>query len=84
MAINLIFGRSEPDESVEKNYALVKKMVHIFENEFGSTNCKELIGCDLGTKEGQHRFTSGKLISKCKRMTEEATRIALSIIEDES
>jgi C_GCAxxG_C_C family probable redox protein len=84
MAINMFFGRNEPGESVEKNYALVKKLVDIFEKEFGSINCKELIGCDLGTKEGQHRFMSGDLITRCKHMTEGATRIAMSIIEDES
>ena len=81
MAINLIFGRDKPDESVEKNYISVQKFVNTFESKFGSTNCRELIQCDLGTKEGQEKFKSGPLIKKCLKMTEEAARMAMEIIE---
>jgi C_GCAxxG_C_C family probable redox protein len=83
MALNLIFGRDKADESIEKNYACVQKFVDAFENEFGSTNCRELVNCDLNTKEGQNHFKSKNLITKCHRMTEEATRMAMEIIEGE-
>ena len=84
MAINLFYGRSKPDESLEINFAVVQKLLDIFKSKFGSTNCQQLIGCDLGTKEGQNTFKLNKLIERCKDYTEEATKLAMSIIENES
>jgi C_GCAxxG_C_C family probable redox protein len=84
MAINLFYGRGVPDESVETSYITVRKLIDLFESKFGSTNCKQLIGCDLGTEEGRHTFMSNNLIEQCRNYTEEATRMAMSIIEEES
>jgi C_GCAxxG_C_C family probable redox protein len=81
MAINLFFGRSAPDESVETSYIAVRKLVDRFESKFVSRNCEKLIGCDLGTKEGQQYFRSNNVIEGCRHCTEEATRMAMSIIE---
>ena len=67
MAINLFYGRSKPEESLETNFAVVQKFLDIFKSKFGSTNCRHLIGCDLGTKEGQNTFKLNKLIERCKR-----------------
>ena len=84
MAINLFYGRSKPGESLETDFAVVQKLLDKFESEFGSTNCKELIGCDLGTEQGQNTFKENKLVERCKDYTEEATKMAMSIIEDRS
>ncbi|MFC1823386.1 C-GCAxxG-C-C family protein [Thermodesulfobacteriota bacterium] len=81
MVINLVTGRNSPDESVEENYALCQKMMASFQDRFGSTNCQELTGCDLGTDEGQKIFGEKNHIEKCKDYTEEAARIAHSIME---
>ena len=56
MAINLFYGRNSPDDSVEQNYKAVNTFIRMFENKFGSTNCKNLTGCDLGTEQGQIFF----------------------------
>ncbi len=84
MALNLFYGRSLPDESVEICYANVQKLVEMFENKFNSTNCKQLLGCDLGTEEGQNKFMANNLIEQCKSYTEEATKMVITIIEDET
>ena len=84
MAINLFYGRSKPDESLETNFAVVQRLINIFKSKFGSTNCKELISCDLGTEEGQYTFRENKLVEQCKDYTEEATKMAMSIIGDRS
>jgi C_GCAxxG_C_C family probable redox protein len=81
MAISLFFGRRSPSDSVEQIYAIVQKFLDAFEDKFGSTNCKELTGCDLGTDEGQKFFEENKIVIKCHDYTVEATRIALSLIE---
>jgi C_GCAxxG_C_C family probable redox protein len=83
IAISLFTGRRSPEDSVLKTYEPVQKLVDRFAAEFGSTNCKELTGCDLGTDEGQNQFKANNLIEECRRYTEEAARIAMGIIEGE-
>ncbi len=80
MSLSLLTGRSSPDESVEENYAAVQKLLSAFEGKFGSTNCQELIACDLGTKEGQEIYEANNLDEQCKRYTEEATRLAMQLL----
>jgi hypothetical protein len=53
----------------------------MFESKFGSTNCKDLIGCDLGTEEGQKHFRENDLSQQCRNYTEEATRMAMILLE---
>ena len=83
MAIGLFTGRNNSEESSKKNYAAVQRLMGEFEGKFESTNCKELTGCDLGTKEGLKDFKAKGLMKECSQYTEEATRIAMTIIEEE-
>lgn len=83
MAISLFTGRSEPGESVDKNYAKVRELIETFENKFGSTSCIGLTGCDLSTEQGQNSFHEQELIEKCYHFTEEATRMAIMLVEGE-
>lgn len=82
MAIGLFFGRSSPKDSIEKIYYIVQDFLEAFEKRFGTTNCKKLVGCDLGTEEGQKFFEENNLVINCHEYTEEATRLALSLIEE--
>lgn len=82
MGIGLMHGRSIPEEQVEPTYDVVQRLFNLFENKFGTTNCQELIGCDLNTDEGQEKFEANNLIEKCTEYTEEATRMAMSLIEE--
>lgn len=81
MAISIYYGRSLPDEAIDKSYIPIQKIIELFENEFGSTNCRELTGCDLGTEEGRRRFFAMNMLERCRGYTEEATKMAMSIIE---
>lgn len=83
MSLSLLTGRSAPDESVEENYLIVRKLMGMFEDRFGSTNCRELTGCNLSTEEGQETFWTNNLIEQCKGYTEEATRMTMLLIEEE-
>lgn len=80
MGIGLFTGRNSPEASVDDTYRRVRKLLEMFEARFGSTNCRELIGCDLGTEEGQNHFKTVR--AQCTMYTEEATRIAMSIVQD--
>jgi hypothetical protein len=80
MSIGLIKGRNEPNESREETYQLVNECINQFTNKFGSSNCEALIGCDIGTEEGQEYFVENDLYGRCYSFTEEATRIALTLL----
>ena len=82
MVIGIFAGRNEPTETVAESYTLVRKFVKEFGSKFGSTNCKDLTDCDLGTDEGQKYFKEHNIRQKCRSYTEEATRISLSLIGD--
>lgn len=82
MAISLISGRSTPDEELGRNYAMVQELIDSFENEFGTISCRQLLGCDLQTPEGQKLFKEKNMIEQCLTYSEKATEIAMSIIEE--
>jgi len=82
MGLGLMFGRSTPNASVERNYEMVQRFLEMFKKKFGTTNCYELIECDLTTDEGQDKFEKNNLIKNCTEYTEEATRMAMKLIEE--
>ena len=80
MGINLMTGRNLPAESLEVNYALVQKLIERFEKQYGSVNCRQLLGCDLATESGQRYFMENNLMESCLQYAEEATGLAISLI----
>jgi C_GCAxxG_C_C family probable redox protein len=82
MGINLIAGRSSPAESIEFSYTLTQKLISNFERQYGSVNCRQLIGCDLATEAGQQYFMENHLMERCLQYAEEATRMAISLIAE--
>lgn len=80
LAINLLTGRSSPQDSIDKNYALIQEFLRTFEDQFGSINCQALIECDLNTEEGQIRFQEENKIHQCYEYVEEATRMVLDLL----
>ena len=82
MGINLVTGRNSPAESLEVNYALIQKLISQFESQYGSVNCRQLIGCDLATEAGQRYFIENHLIESCLQYAEGATSMALLLIAE--
>ena len=82
MGINLLAGRCSPSDSLESCYALTQKMIDLFEQQYGSVNCGQLIACDLGTEEGQRFFLDNQLMEHCHQYAEGATTIAISIMAE--
>ena len=81
MGIGLALGRKEAGGSVSQSYDATKALVNRFSEEFGSVNCADLLGCHLGTPEGQQTFTEGKLWKRCMAYTGRATEMAAEIID---
>jgi C_GCAxxG_C_C family probable redox protein len=82
MGLGLAFGRSQPGESVQPAYMATQRLIGEFEREFGSRDCHALLGCDLGTPEGQATFREKKLSERCANFTGRATEIAASLLTE--
>ncbi len=82
MGIGLVAGRNSPAESLEPAYSLAQKLIRAFEEQYGSVNCRQLIGCDLATEAGQRYFMENNLTERCWQYAEAATRMASSLIAE--
>jgi C_GCAxxG_C_C family probable redox protein len=82
MGINLVAGRNSPDESIELSYYLTQELINRFEKQYGSVNCRQLMGCDLATGAGQQYFVEHNLMNSCLKYAEDATRMAVSLISE--
>lgn len=78
LGLGLLMGRDSQEESAEDCYAAVQSFKKAFEDRFGSTNCRTLTGCDLGTDEGQRSFVDLNLKQTCSKITEQAAGLAVS------
>jgi hypothetical protein len=77
-------GRSAPADSIDSIYAAVRELKRSFAQACGSTNCRELIGCDLGTEAGQRHFAEQGLRERCGGFVQTATRTVLAIADEGS
>lgn len=82
MGLSLAFGRSRSDESVATAYTATQRLVFEFERSFGSRDCHVLLGCDLGTAEGQAIFREQRLGQRCAEYTGKAAEIAAAILAE--
>ncbi len=82
LAINMVKGRNDATESIEENYVAIQRFIERFQKQFHSIQCGELTGCDLRTEEGKKAFVEGNKIELCLDLTEDATRLALHILEE--
>jgi C_GCAxxG_C_C family probable redox protein len=82
MGIGLALGRSRSEESVQATYASTQRLIGEFEQEFGARDCHILLGCDLGTQQGQAIFREKHLAERCVTYTGKAAEIAARIIAE--
>ena len=82
LAINMIYGRSKPSDPREDSEVKVQDLISTFKENFHSTHCYKLTGCDLGTEEGQEKYNINECYELCDKFVFEATKLTLDLIED--
>ncbi|NCC23990.1 MAG: C_GCAxxG_C_C family protein [Deltaproteobacteria bacterium] len=82
MGLGLSLGRTGHARDVNSMYAATQGLVRAFESEFGSRDCRVLLGCDLGTVEGQAFFRANKLGEKCLVFTGRTAEMAAQILDE--
>jgi C_GCAxxG_C_C family probable redox protein len=82
IGMGLALGRNKADTPPQACYAATQQLIHEFERSFGARNCNDLLGCDLGTPEGQATFRDQQLKDRCVRYTGTAAAIAARLIAE--
>jgi C_GCAxxG_C_C family probable redox protein len=83
MAIGLVHGREDPSQSRDQAYALARQVYRGFQEEMGSTICRELTGLDLTTPEGHKELlSSGVGMRVCLRAASTGYRLALAALRE--
>jgi C_GCAxxG_C_C family probable redox protein len=83
MAIGLKYGKvaMEDNDAREKTYAKMHEFVDEFEAKNKTIICKQLIGCDLGTVEGQKFANENNIFTTvCKNVIIDSTEILEKIL----
>lgn len=85
MALGLKYGQSEIDDvdSRVKANTVAVQFLDAFAKENGSYLCKELLGCDLSTKQGKEYALQNNLFTEfCPKMVTSAVKIAEDIMNN--
>jgi C_GCAxxG_C_C family probable redox protein len=78
MVIGLKYGQTKGNDKTakDKTYALVKEFAGLFAKEYGSTECRELLACDISTPEGLKIANEKDLFKTiCPKCIENAVKI---------
>lgn len=80
IGIGHVLGRAHAGQPIAAAYGAVQDLVGEFERIFGARDCKRLLGCDLGSPEGQAIFRERQLHRHCREFTARAAELASAAI----
>jgi C_GCAxxG_C_C family probable redox protein len=83
LVIGLKHGRVRAEDAAarDRTYALVQDLIARFSARHGELKCRDLLGCDIGTPEGQKRAEELKLHqTKCEDFVRDAAAILEEIL----
>lgn len=82
IAIGLKYGTTDPtDKDAKQNaYDIVKKAADQFETQYGSVDCRDLLGFDLSTPRGKEQAQKPGSFDICPDLIRCAARIAEEIL----
>jgi len=78
MVLGLLKGEevNNNEELKTRTYGAVQDLTRGFVAEFNTTKCRDIIGCDLNTPEGQAKFKEEKIMETiCAPCVEKAVQI---------
>lgn len=84
LAINMMLGRKVGGAPVSHNYQAVRELIQEFQCRHGSTQCSELIACDLDSKEGRTIYRNNRLRQQCRQYVGTAAALSLKVIEEKA
>jgi len=83
MALGILYGRDNAEQSCETVYEKVQQFIQVFEKEYMSINCFELTGFDLSKEEERQAFLEKGMMEKCRQFTGRAASLVAELISGE-
>jgi C_GCAxxG_C_C family probable redox protein len=83
LVIGLKFGRTKAEDAAakDKTYAAVQEFIRRFKAKLGTARCNDLLGCEIGTPEGQKIIEEKKLHETlCESLIRDAVDILNSVL----
>lgn len=83
MVLGLRYGYISGEDLIakEKTYALVQEFTTRFQTRHGSTLCRELLGCDLGTPAGQQLAADRQLFTViCEPLVQQSVALVQELL----
>lgn len=83
MVIGLRYASTDPKDTQNKALTIekIKLMTKMFKDAHGSTECRELLGCDVSTPEGSAHAQKHNIIKKtCPNFVKSAAKILDEIL----
>jgi C_GCAxxG_C_C family probable redox protein len=81
LCINTVNGRNNIDDDRDANNTMVRELINDINQNFGSTRCYELTGCDLSTETGQQKFEKTNANQICNNLVAYATHTTLEFLK---
>jgi C_GCAxxG_C_C family probable redox protein len=75
LVVGLKHGRTKAEDAAarDKTYAVIRELLARFTAKHGQVRCRDLLGCDLGTPEGQKTIDELRLHqTKCEEFVRDA------------
>jgi hypothetical protein len=83
VAFKIAWSNVGPDMPSDKIYSKVEEFRATFQNQYGSLDCFDLIGCDFNMETERQRWKKTGLENKCKEFTAVSARIIIEIVAKE-
>ncbi|HAD83029.1 MAG: hypothetical protein A2509_08030 [Candidatus Edwardsbacteria bacterium RIFOXYD12_FULL_50_11] len=82
MVIGLALGRDDNHGSRDPCYPAADRLFNGFLEKFGSSQCRDLIGVDLKTPEGQKAHANRDLKETCRSCVKWSARTSMDLITE--
>jgi len=84
MALGLKYGRGDQrdKEGGPKTYAMAEKLYQLFEKEFGSPTCYDIIKTNLRDEKERNKWANDGGPDRCKELVKKTARIVKQMIEE--
>jgi C_GCAxxG_C_C family probable redox protein len=83
MVIGLRYGQAiaEDKQAKEKSYAMAREFADRFKARHGCLDCRDLLGCDIGTPEGMQQAREQQLFAtRCSGFIQDAVEIVEQLL----
>lgn len=86
MLFRMTFGGNAFDENINKFNRPMNagyRMSKWYRQEFGSTQCREIIQCDFSTEAGVSKYIEGDCVTRCRKIAEKVAERVHKILADQ-